>query len=67
VKRFYYTAFRDDTECEGIIRASSIDSARKKLADEGYEEITLSVLSSVPYDSDQEGTAESRDFSQPPT
>ena len=47
MKRFYYSALRDGQECEGIIRAGSIDEAKKKLLLEGYEEITLSILSSL--------------------
>ena len=56
MKRFFYSAFRDTEECEGIIRAESIDSARGILMKEGYEEITLDLLSSsdVNLDSDLE-------------
>lgn len=46
MKRFYYSAFRDTEECEGIVRAESIDLAREKLMHEGYEEITLDILTS---------------------
>jgi hypothetical protein len=46
MKRFYYSAFRDTEECDGIIRAESIDTAREKLIHQGYEEITLEILTS---------------------
>ncbi len=57
MKRFYYSAIREGKECDGIIRAESIDSAKKKLLEEGCEEITLGVLSSPPVDFDQDGLA----------
>lgn len=58
MKRFYYSAFRDMEEFEGIIKAESIDSARKQLMQEGYEEITLTILSpsDVDLDDDPEET-----------
>ena len=52
MKKFYYTAFREAEEHEGIIRAESIDSARKKLIQKGYEEVTLDILSSSDADLD---------------
>ena len=61
MKRFYYTAIRDGKECDGIVRAESIDSAKKQLLKEGYEEITLSMLSSVAPDIYQDRAAEDQD------
>lgn len=61
VKRFYYSAIRNQKECEGVIRADSIDSAKRKLLEEGYEEITLSILSSLPLDFDEGKHAEKGD------
>ena len=46
MQRFYYTAVRDLIELDGIIRADSIDIARERLLQQGFEEITLSILSS---------------------
>ena len=46
MQRFYYTAIRDLCECDGIIRAESIDSAKERLFQQGFEEVTLSILSS---------------------
>ncbi|RJP73553.1 MAG: hypothetical protein C4532_04375 [Candidatus Abyssobacteria bacterium SURF_17] len=62
MKRFYYSALHDGKECEGVIRADSIDEAKNKLLLEGYEEITLSILSSLAGDS--EGQLPD-DFAQP--
>lgn len=50
VKRFFYTAIKKNEEFEGIVHADSIDSAREQLVLKGYEEIILSVLSSLPDD-----------------
>jgi hypothetical protein len=58
VNRFYYSALRKGEECDGIVRADSLDSAREKLSEEGYEEITLNVLSSVPVDPDLQSPLE---------
>ncbi len=58
MKRFYYSAVRNNKECEGIIRADSIDSAKSKLLEDGYEEITLSILSSLPANFDEEKRSE---------
>jgi hypothetical protein len=52
MKRFYYRAFREAKEHEGIIRADSIDSAKEKLIQKGYEEVTLDILSSPDADLD---------------
>lgn len=52
MKRFFYTAFREAEEHEGIIKAESIDSARAKLIQKGYEEVTLDILSSSDSDLD---------------
>ena len=65
MKRFYYSAIREGKECDGIVRAESIDSAKKKLFEEGCEEITLSVLSSPPVDFDQNGLAENNNLPPP--
>ncbi len=54
MKRFYYTAFCKGQECEGIIHADSLDSAKERLLREGYEEVTLSMLSSLAADLDAE-------------
>jgi hypothetical protein len=54
VKRFHYSALQNDEACEGIVRAESIDSARAQLVREGYEEITLSLLSSLDYEFGQD-------------
>ena len=67
MKRFYYSAIRDGKECDGIIRAESLDSARKRLLGEGYEEITLSVLSSVAPDIYQDKPTEDQDPATPPS
>jgi len=65
MRRFYYSAIRDGKECDGIIRAESIDSARERLLGEGYEEITLSMLSSFAPDIDQDKPTEGQDPATP--
>ena len=62
MKRFYYSAIRGSKECEGIIRAESIDSAKKSLIEEGYEEITLGILSSPAADLDCDELDKTRDI-----
>ena len=62
MKRFYYSAIRGSKECEGIIRAESIDSAKKVLIEEGYEEITLGILSSPAVDLDRDELDETGDI-----
>jgi len=52
MKRFFYSAFRGTEPFEGIVRAESIDSAREQLLRKGYEEISLSILSSADFDVD---------------
>jgi len=61
MRRFYYSAIRDGKECDGIIRAESLDSARERLLREGYEEITLSMLSSVAPDIYEDKPTDSED------
>lgn len=63
MKRFHYTAFLKEKACEGIVRAQSIDSAKEQLVREGYEEIILSLLSSLDYDFEQDA---SEDHPTPP-
>ena len=63
MKRFHYSALLNDEACEGIVRAESIDSAKEKLIREGYEEITLSLLSSLDYDFDGDDLAQGEDSS----
>lgn len=65
VKRFYYTAFRKGQECEGIVRADSLDSAKEKLLREGYEEVTLSMLSSFAADLDAQGSEGANSVERP--
>lgn len=62
MKRFYYSAIRGSKECEGIIRAESIDFAKKALIEEGYEEITLGILSSPAVDLDCDELDETGDI-----
>lgn len=50
MKRFYYSAMLNMEDRDGIIRAESIDSARKKLIRDGFEEISISILSSSEAD-----------------
>ena len=63
MKRFYYSATRESSEFDGVIRAPSIDLARETLLKQGFEEISLSILtSSAPeLDDDEapEGTSSS--------
>ena len=65
MKRFFYSAIQGVKECEGVIYAESIDAARKKLMENGYEEITLGVLSSPPPDFDQDGLTGFENPAQP--
>ena len=67
MRRFYYSAIRDGKECDGIVRANSIDSAREQLIRDGYEEITLSMLSSLGPDIDQDKPISGQDPLQPPS
>ena len=67
MKRFYYSAIRNMKECEGIIHADSIDSAKRKLTEDGYEEITLSILSSLKHNADKDGFEGTESLMQPPT
>ena len=65
VRRFYYSAIRDGKERDGVIRAESIDSAREQLISEGYEEISLSILSSIAPDIYQDKSVEDKDTPEP--
>ena len=63
MRRFHYSALQNEEACEGIVRAESIDSAREQLVRDGYEAITLSLLSSLDYDFGLDG---SEDLPAPP-
>jgi hypothetical protein len=55
VKRFYFSAILNGKEKDGVLHADSIDSARRELQLKGYEEITLTILSSLSGDFAQDG------------
>ena len=50
MKKFFFIALREAKTCEGIIRAESIDLARRKLLRDGMEEINLAILRSDELD-----------------
>jgi len=50
MKKFFFIALKQGKTCEGIIRADSIDSARRQLAQDGMEEINLAILRSDELD-----------------
>mgnify|MGYP001059009848 CR=1 FL=1 len=50
MKKFYYIALQQGKTCEGIVRAESIDVARRTLAQQGMEEINLALLRSDDVD-----------------
>jgi hypothetical protein len=50
MKKFFFIALKQGKTCEGIIRAESIDAARRKLMREGLEEINLAILRSDELD-----------------
>ncbi len=50
MKKFYFIALKEGKTCEGIIRGESLDSARRKLAQEGLEDINLAILRSDELD-----------------
>jgi hypothetical protein len=55
MKRFYYSATRNLRDFDGVIRAPSIDSAREMLLKQGFEDISLSILTSSDPDLDSIG------------
>ncbi len=46
MKKFYYIGLKEGKTNEGIVRAESIDAARRKLTQEGVEEVNLAILRS---------------------
>jgi hypothetical protein len=46
VKKFYYIGVKDGKSFEGVCRHESIDVARRKLEEEGVEDINLAILKS---------------------
>ncbi|MBI5115982.1 hypothetical protein HZA56_05870 [Candidatus Poribacteria bacterium] len=46
MKKFYYIGLKDGKTSEGIVRAESIDAARRQLTQEGVEEVNLAILRS---------------------
>ena len=67
MKRFYYSAIRNMKECDGIVHADSIDLAKRKLIEDGYEEITLSILSSLGHNSSKDEIEGTEGLMRPPT
>ncbi|GAB4335062.1 MAG: hypothetical protein Kow0099_07430 [Candidatus Abyssubacteria bacterium] len=67
MRRFYYSAILNGAEKDGVVHADSIDSARRELQQKGFEEINLTILSSLSGDFGQDILPASDELGRSPT